>query len=199
MALNSLVDSRDVRFALFEVIGVQNNNQYPAFADFDQDTFESVLELAEQLSVEQIKPTAAEGDKVGCVWNPDTKEVYSRVLLGPLNAFYESRLYAWPTAEIGGRGMPSTVFAACMEYVIAAHLSAVHVFRPYPRAMELVDSSAPKSRTTCSSQNDVRRVGRHKCLTEPEAGSDVEKLKTKAGKQLTVRQNHRPEDFHLLR
>lgn len=56
MALNPLLDSRDLRFALFEVLEADKFNQYEKFADFDRDTYEATLELAEQIAVELVYP-----------------------------------------------------------------------------------------------------------------------------------------------
>ncbi len=186
MALNSLSDSRDVRFALFEAIEVQNNNKYEAFADFDRDTFESVIDLAEQISVEQIKPTSAEGDKEGCVWNPDTKAVkIPSCYFGPLNAFYEAGFYGMgDDVEIGGMGMPQSVFAACMEYVMAANYPLFMYPGLTHGAMELIHAfGTEEQKEMYIAKMMSGEWGGTMCLTEPEAGSDVGNLKTKAVKQ----------------
>ncbi|HQL44856.1 MAG TPA: acyl-CoA dehydrogenase N-terminal domain-containing protein, partial [Spirochaetota bacterium] len=72
MSLNPLVDTRDTRFVLFEVLGVDKLTQYPRFADFDKDTFEDVLNLAETIAVEQVYPANMDGDKIGVKYEPDT-------------------------------------------------------------------------------------------------------------------------------
>ena len=50
--LNPLVDTRDVKFVIFELLEVDKMTKYPAFAEFDHDTFEATIDLAEQMAVE---------------------------------------------------------------------------------------------------------------------------------------------------
>ncbi len=76
MALNPLIDSRDVRFVLFEVLQADKLSKYEKFASFDKDTYEATLELAEQLAVEQVYPANAEADKTGAKYDPETKDGY---------------------------------------------------------------------------------------------------------------------------
>ena len=75
MALNPLLDSRDLRFVLFEALGADKLNQYQQFADFDKDTYEATLDLAEQIAVELVYPANAEADKIA-VPNPDQRPAF---------------------------------------------------------------------------------------------------------------------------
>ena len=65
MALNPLVDSRDVRFVLFEMLEIEKFGRYPAYADFDRDVYEEIMQLAERIAVNDFYPTNREGDKTG--------------------------------------------------------------------------------------------------------------------------------------
>jgi hypothetical protein len=51
MALNPLVDSRDVRFVIFEMLELDKINRYECFAGMDRDIFEDTLNLAEKIAV----------------------------------------------------------------------------------------------------------------------------------------------------
>ena len=75
MALNPIIDSRDVRFILFEMLKVDELNKYSKFSDFDRDTFEEVISLAEKIAVEKVYPINQESDKTHAQYNPATKEV----------------------------------------------------------------------------------------------------------------------------
>jgi hypothetical protein len=55
MALNAIIDSRDVRFVLFEILELEKfTKKYPKYADYDRDTLEGALDLAEKIAVEKI-------------------------------------------------------------------------------------------------------------------------------------------------
>ena len=186
MALNPLVDTRDSRFVLFELLEIQNLTQYPKYADFDKDTFEATLDLAEQIAVEQIYPVNSEADKVGAKFNPDTKEVIVPEIYRPaLKAYHEAGFIGLATEpEYGGMGMPDVMFQACTEYIAAASTA----FSMYP-ALSIGSANLIKTFGT-QEQKDMYLAkmlegtwGGTMCLTEPDAGSDVGALKTKAVKQ----------------
>ncbi len=153
---------------------------------YDHDTFDATIDLAEQISVEVIYPTAEEGDTVGAQWNADTKEVKIPQCFHPaLDVYYESGfmgLYDEP--EHGGMGMPFLVSMSAMEYILAANYSLFMYPGLTHGAMELITEFG----TTEQKETYIERMmsgewGGSMCLTEPEAGSDVGNLKTKAVKQ----------------
>ena len=53
MSLNQLIDSRDVRFTLFEMLELEKLNRFDAFKDFDRSVYEDTLELAEKILAAQ--------------------------------------------------------------------------------------------------------------------------------------------------
>ena len=57
MALNQLVDSRDVRFTMFEMLELEKLNRFDSFKDFDRSVYEDTLDLAERIAVELFYPS----------------------------------------------------------------------------------------------------------------------------------------------
>ena len=74
MALNPLVDSRDVRFVIFEMLELEKLIKYKRFAELDKDMFEETLNLAEKIAVDHFYTSNAEGDKTGLKYNPETQQ-----------------------------------------------------------------------------------------------------------------------------
>jgi alkylation response protein AidB-like acyl-CoA dehydrogenase len=187
MALNPLVDTRDSRFVLFEMLKVQDLSQYPKFKDFDRDTYEEVLNLAEKIAVDQVYPANAASDKEGgAKYDPATKAVRIPPLYKPaLQAYHEAGFMGMTvTQEEGGMGMPDAVFQACTEYFTAASVA----FSMYPAltlgAMNLVRSfGTQEQKDTYVPKMLTGEWGGTMCLTEPDAGSDVGALKTRAVRQ----------------
>jgi len=186
MALNQLVDSRDVRFVLFEMLGLDKLTQYPKFADFDKSIFEDVLDLAETISVEQVYPANELADKTGVDYNPDTKEVklpedYKNALL----AYYEAGFAGLALdPEYGGMGMPDALFQAATEYFTAPGAG----FTMYPHLVVgvsnlLINFGSDEQKALYLEKIISGEWGGTMCLTESDAGSDVGALKTKAVKQ----------------
>jgi len=188
MALNTIIDSRDVRFVLFEQLEIDKfcKKYSKHYGDFDQDTFESTLDLAEKLAVEKIYPTYKDGDREGCAFVPETKAVkIPKCYKAALDAYYETGFFGtMDDPEIGGMGMPAAMYMSVAETVSAANynllmypglshgaMNLIHEFG----TQELKDMYMPKMFSG--------EWGGTMCLTEPDAGSDVGALKTKAVKQ----------------
>ncbi len=186
MALNPLVDSRDVRFVLFEMLEVDKLTRYKKFADFDKDMFEEVLSLAERIAVGLIYPANKEGDRNPVQYDPATKNVKIPEIYKPaFDAYYEAGFLGLAIdQEIGGMGMPHAIAQSTTEYFTAASVA----FSMYPMlsigAMNLVLGFAPDEYKPIVTEKILKgEWGGTMCLTEPEAGSDVGALKTKAVKQ----------------
>ena len=184
--LNPLVDTRDVKFVIFELLEVDKMTKYPAFADFDHDTFDATIDLAEQVCFEVLFPTAEEGDKVGAKWDPVTKEVKIPEIFKPaLDQYYAGGFMGLTDhVEDGGMGMPNLIGCSSTEFACAAN----YCLAMYPGlshgAMELLFSFGTEEQKRMYADKIMTgEWGGTMCLTEPDAGSDVGNLKTKAVKQ----------------
>src|SRR5665648_1131908 len=60
---NSLVNTRDQRFVLYEQIGIENLFEYEKYADYSKDMVDMVLTEAEKFALEEILPTYEIADK----------------------------------------------------------------------------------------------------------------------------------------
>jgi len=183
MALNPIVDSRDVRFVLFEMLGVDKLTEYPKYSDFDKDMFDEVLNLAEAIAVEQVYPANSEGDKENVNYIPETKEVKIPEVYKPaLDAYYEAGFLGLACdPDDGGMGMPHAIYQASTEYFTAASVA----FSMYPAlslgALNLVKNFYEgENKYTILEKIISGEWGGTMCLTEPDAGSDVGALRSKA-------------------
>ena len=186
MALNPLVDSRDMRFILFEMLEIDRLNVYDAFEGFDRDTYEATLDLAEKIAVEQIYPVNAEGDRLGVSYDPKTKKVtYPDIFKSAMVKFNEAGFAGLANdPEWGGMGMPDVMFRAVLEYFFAASLAWSMNVTLSVGATNLVKNFAPEAEKKVFLEKMIAgEWGGTMCLTEPDAGSDVGALKTKAVKQ----------------
>ena len=186
MALNPLVDSRDIRFALFEALEADKLVEIEKYSGFDKDIFEDMLNLAESIAVEQLYPTFEEGDKEGCTHVPETNEVKIPSCYKPaLDAFYEAGFGGMDVdEEYGGMGVPQLIAWACNEYLCAANFPLMMYPGLTHGAAELIEAFGTQEEKELYLEKMYNGTwGGTMCLTEPEAGSDVGNLKTKAVKQ----------------
>jgi alkylation response protein AidB-like acyl-CoA dehydrogenase len=186
MSLNPLVDSRDVRFVLFELLGVESLNSFERFKDFDRSTYEDTLNLAEKIAIDQFYPSNADGDKTGLQFNPKTHEVkvpesFHKGFKSYVEAGFHS--LAFPP-EDGGVGMPSSISMACAEYFNAGNTSLTMYCGSITGAMALIAAFGSEELKNMFMPKLLEgEWGGTMCLTEPGAGSDVGALKSKAVKQ----------------
>jgi alkylation response protein AidB-like acyl-CoA dehydrogenase len=186
MASNPLVDSRDLRFVLFEALEADKLSKYEKFAGFDKDTYEATLELAEQLAVEQVYPANAEADKTGVKYNPETKSVTVPERFKTAMALYRESGFSGLSngPEWGGMGMPETIYRAVMEYFCSAGVAFSSYDTLKVGACNLIINHGSDELKKIYVEKMVSgQWGGTMCLTEPAAGSDVGALKTRAVKQ----------------
>ncbi|MCX8123093.1 MAG: acyl-CoA dehydrogenase [Spirochaetes bacterium] len=186
MRPNLLVDSRDVRFILFEMFDILQLSKFDIYKDFDRDTYESVLDLAETIAMEEIYPANTIADKEGIKFDPDTHTVVvPQVFKKAMHAFNEAGFtgIAQPISS-GGMGMPELMYRMALEYFLAASISFTIYITLSNGATNLVRIFGNEEQKRLYLGNMVSgKWGGTMCLTEPQAGSDVGAIKTKAYRQ----------------
>lgn len=186
MSLNQLVDSRDVRFILFEMLELEKLNRFDRFKDFDRSVYEDTLNLAEKIALDQFYTSNSDGDKTGLKFNSETNEVkvpesFHKGFRAYLEAGFHS--LAFPS-EMGGMGLPSTVSMAAAEYFNAGNTALTMYCGSITGAIHIIaafGSEAVKNMFIPKMMEG--QWGGTMCLTEPGAGSDLGALKSKAVKQ----------------
>ncbi|KQW44768.1 MULTISPECIES: acyl-CoA dehydrogenase [unclassified Roseateles] len=176
---------KDMLFNIQHLAALESlTGQVPAFADFGLDTAAAVLEECAKLTEDVIAPLNFEGDKNPSSW----KDGVVTTTPGFKQAFRAYAEGGWqglqhPTA-FGGQGAPKTIAAACNEMLQAANMS----FALCP----LLTDGAVEALLTAGTE-EQRAVYIPKLLdgswtgtmnlTEPQAGSDLALVRTRAEPQ----------------
>ena len=178
-----LVDSRDVRFLLFEMLGVDKPGKYEKFSGHDRELYEDTLKLAEKISVEQFYLTNVEGDRVGVRYDRKhmtvaTPDCFTR----PYRAMSEAGFIGVSAdPAFGGLGLPLSISLACKEYFCAANGSLMFYALLTGSAAQLVHSFGSEAQKGIYLSKMLSgEWGGTMCLTEPDAGSEVGNVKTRA-------------------
>jgi alkylation response protein AidB-like acyl-CoA dehydrogenase len=185
MAYHYTAPLRDMRFVIESVLDAPALwAACPAWADLDADTTAAVLEEAARFASGVLQPLNAPGDQAGCsVQNGDVKTP-----AGFAAAYQAFVAGGWPalpcSPDWGGQGLPLLVDAALREMLSACN----HGWNMYPDllhgAYETLKAHASedlKARYLPGVVSGETLVAMS--LTEPQAGSDLGMLSTKAQPQ----------------
>lgn len=178
---NLLVDERDVKFILYEQFNLEELCQFERYAEFSREMFDMALDAAQKLAEKEIAPTNADGDVTGVILEQGQVRV-PESFKTPYSQFCEG---GWVALAIdqdkGGQGFPTALYVATGEMFVAAN----QAFMMYPSltvgAARLIERyGTEEQQETYMSRMFTGEWGGTMCLTEPQAGSDVGALRTKA-------------------
>ena len=179
--MSALINRRDLDFLLYELLDVPALCQRPRYAQHDRDTFESVIEAAHTLAEEKFLPFAAkldanephfDGARVHII--PEVKDA--------LQAYVDGGFLATAfDAEHGGSQLP---------YVIAQAVAALFASANGPAVgYTLLTMAAANLLSVHGTDEQKQRYMRPMmagrwfgtmCLSEPQAGSSLGDIKTRA-------------------
>jgi acyl-CoA dehydrogenase len=172
---------KDMRFVLNELAGLGEVAKLPGYQDATPDTVDAILEEASKFASEVLDPINHLGDQEGSVWSDGAvttpkgfKAAYQQYVAGGWGALPFD-------AAVGGQGLPKLVATAVEEMLTSSNMSfslcplltqgAIH-------ALELCGSEALKE-TYLAKMIQGSWTGTMN-LTEPQAGSDLALVRTRA-------------------
>ena len=170
-----------IRFTIRHLAGFDQVTALPDFAAVDADTVDAVLEEAAKFAGGVLAPINALGDREGVRVANDAVEVPAQFV----DAYAQFCDGGWPgiagTPEFGGQGMPKSVAVACDEMWGAANVSFALCPELSQGAVVAVDRHATENLKAIYLGNLISgRWSGTMCLTEPQAGSDLSSLTTRA-------------------
>ena len=175
-----------MRFVLEHVLDAPTHwKACAAFADLDLDTADAVLQEAARFASEVLQPLNAVGDVEGCVRDAEGRVRTPKGFPEAYQAFVAGGWPALPcTPEWGGQGLPLLLDAALREMLDACN----HGWNMYP---DLLHGAYETIKAHASEALKARYLPRivsgewlaAMALTEPQAGSDLGLLRTRAEPQ----------------
>ena len=173
----------DMRFALREVAGLAGVAALPGYEHATDDTIDAVLEEAAKLAGNGLAPLNRDGDKVGAKLEngvvrtaPGFAAIYKEFVEGGWNSLPFD-------PEFGGQGMPWLLATTVQEMWQAANMGFGLVLLLNQGAIDAVHhhGSADQKATYLPKMISGEWTGTMN-LTEPQAGSDLGQLKSRAVK-----------------
>ena len=175
---------RDMRFVYHELFNGVDLANLPGYGDFSADVVDAVLEEAGKLAAEVLFPLNRSGDEEGCHFENGVvrtpkgfKEAYQQFIAGGWTG-----IAADP--EYGGQGCPKALNMLVEEMICSSNMA----FGMYPglthgayNALKLYGTDEQKQ-TYLPKFVDGTWSGTM-CLTEPQCGTDLGLVRTKAEPQ----------------
>jgi len=175
---------REMLFCMQELAGLNQVATLPSFEDAGIETAQAVLEESAKLNEQVIAPLNVEGDRQPSYWKDGNVFTTS----GFKDAFRQFGEGGWQglqhPADFGGQGLPKTIGAACIEMLNSANLSFALCPLLTDGAIEalLTAGSAQQQSMYLPNMISGKWTGTMN-LTEPQAGSDLALVRTRAEAQ----------------
>lgn len=175
--------ANDLRFLLFDVLGVDRLHELEKYADATPDLILAVIDEAGKLAAEVIQPTNQAGDREGCHYDPQTHAV--KTPEGFKHAYKKLVDGGWTSldapVEFGGQGLPHTLKFVVDEMLCSTNLS----LGMYPGLTHGAISALHAHGSDELKQTYLEKLVSGEwtgtmCLTESQCGTDLGLIRTRA-------------------
>jgi alkylation response protein AidB-like acyl-CoA dehydrogenase len=177
----SFIDPRDIAFWLYDWLNAEALTKHPAYADHSRDTFDAILELSARLAADRFAGHYKKSDRVEPTLESGIVRVIPEIKQA-LADYAEAGLFAASFApEHGGLGLPHVVDAAVLAHFMAANIStAAYPMLTAANARVLVKFGTPAQIETFALAEIAGKTLGTMCLSEPQAGSSLADVMTRA-------------------
>ncbi|CAH0990556.1 3-methylmercaptopropionyl-CoA dehydrogenase [Sinobacterium norvegicum] len=173
---------RDIQFVFDEILDSETHyKNLPGSEDFSLELRDAIFNEAAKFTEHTLSPLRRVGDEEGCTWS----EQGVTTPTGFAAAYHQYVEGGWPglsmPEQFGGQNLPLSIDLAVSEMVCQAN----HAWSMYPGL-----SAGCRATLVAHGTDEQRETYLHKlvsgewtgtmCLTEPQCGSDLSFLRTKA-------------------
>ncbi|MCS0633351.1 acyl-CoA dehydrogenase [Telluria mixta] len=172
---------KDMLFVVNELANLSEINQLPGCEDATPDTVEAVLEENAKFCGEVVAPLNHPGDKEPSYWHDGqvtTSKGFKEAFRGFADAGWQGVQHP---AEFGGQGLPKLVATPCIEMLNSANIAFALVGLLTDGAIEaLLTAGTAEQKTRFIEPLISGKWTGTMNLTEPQAGSDLAAVRTRA-------------------
>ncbi len=175
---------KDMLFAIEHLAGIAQVAALPGFEEAGLDTAQAVLEECARFNEGVVAPLNVAGDRNPSSW----KDGQVTTTPGFKDAFRQFAEGGWQglqhPVDFGGQGLPKTIGAACAEMLNSANMSFALCPLLTDGAIEaLITAGSDALKTTYLEKLVTGEWTGTMNLTEPQAGSDLALVRTRAEPQ----------------
>ena len=179
--MSNILSARDIEFLLYEWLDAESLTSRPRFADHSRETFDAALKTSEQIATELFAPHNRKADLNEPHFDGERVHLIPEVKPA-LEAFAAAGLMAaGQDYDLGGSQLPAVVEKACMAWFMGANVgTAAYPFLTMGNAKLLLAHGSPELIETYVRPMLAGRFFGTMCLSEPQAGSSLSDIKTRA-------------------
>ncbi|MGV9479930.1 acyl-CoA dehydrogenase [Gordonia aichiensis] len=176
------ISKRDLEFMLYEWLDVESLTERERFAEHSRETFDAVLALAADLATKRFAPVNRLGDTVEPYVGDDGAVVMPEEIRSGIAEFLKAGLVAGSFDEsLGGMQLPTVVSRAAQAWFQAANAAmSSYSFLTIGNANLIAEYGTPEQIDTWVRPMVEGRYFGTMCLSEPQAGSSLADITTKA-------------------
>ncbi|MFC0401735.1 acyl-CoA dehydrogenase [Paraburkholderia rhizosphaerae] len=175
---------KDMMFAMGELAGIDRLSALPGFEDATRDTAQAVLDEAARFTEGVLAPLNAEGDKHPSTWkdgvvtaSPGFKDAFRQFAEGGWQGLQHPSVY-------GGQNLPKLLATPCIEMLNASNLSLALCPLLTDGAIEALLTAGSETQKAIYVPKLISGEWTGTMnLTEPQAGSDLALVRTRAEPQ----------------
>ncbi|KVO99594.1 acyl-CoA dehydrogenase [Burkholderia ubonensis] len=179
--MSLLMSRRDLAFLLYEWLDAEALAALPRYAEHSRETFDAVLDTSERIATDLFAPHAARGDREEPYFDGEHVTLIPEVEPA-VRAFADAGLIAAGHDEaLGGMRLPKLVEAASFLFFQAANVAtSAYPFLTAANANLLVAHGSPAQIDAFARPELDGRFSGTMCLSEPQAGSSLSDIATRA-------------------
>lgn len=175
-------EDRDLKFVLTEHVDLARLLSYPPYQEFSAEDFSMMIDEALKVGREVLGPGLQDGDREGCTYNTDGTVTTPATWKDCWRVLFEN---GWAAStsnpEFGGMGLPAVMGGILGDIFTGANMA----FMTFPGLTtgngHLIENfGTDQDRALFVEKMYTGQWSGTMCLTEPDAGSDVGSILTRA-------------------
>lgn len=181
--MSTIVNRRDLDFLLYETLGLSELLQNERFADYDKESIDAIFDVSQSIAEDVFQPFAAKLDANEPQFVDGKVEIIPEVREA-LDAYKDAGLFMTGyDADIGGMQLPWMAHQALNSMFVCANTSVSNYAFLTQGATNMLNAcgSEELKDTFMPKMLDGDWFGTM-CLSEPQAGSSLADIRTKAEK-----------------
>jgi alkylation response protein AidB-like acyl-CoA dehydrogenase len=182
--MSLILNRRDIEFLLYEWLQVEQLCDLPRYADHNRETFDAVLDLCEQIATEHFASHNKKSDANEPLFDGENVHLIPEIKQA-LAVFSQAGLMAaGQDYDLGGMQLPTVVEKAGFAWFLAANIgTAAYPLLTIANANLLLNYGTREQIDTWVRPMIQGRFFGTMCLSEPQAGSSLADIRTRAEPQ----------------